>query len=249
MDSFADYKRGVITIEEYINKSLSGKSIIPEFGFMKDLLDVQMLVSFMEADMATILRGYIGAGSKVEYPLFLRRLTISRVSSLAHLIGYNEDDSDSMWSSIMAVIPSDNQSLLNEAEVIKLKLKGMRKPEDCDTIAKYVHLIDNHKYHSNIPAIMKNLTGISILSEIGASQEMVSLCGKISRFLAQLMGVLSESARQSRMESNKRLKQQLDKIKALTTHPNCPPVLRDSMRQQIDDLERLFDIDKKDLPK
>ena len=243
LDSFADYKRGVITIEEYINKSLSVKSIIPEFGIMKDLLDVQMLVSFMMADMATILRSYIGAGSKVEYPLFLRRLTVSRVSSLAHLIGYQKEGSDSMWSSIMAVVPSDNQSLLNEAETIKLELKGMRKPEDCDTRAIYVHLIDNHKYNSNIPAIVKNLAEISILSEIRASQEMVSLCGRISRFLVQLMGALSESARKMRIENNKRLKLQLDKIRALTSHPNCPLVFRDSMRKQMDELERLFEID------
>ena len=249
LDSFADYKRGVITIEEYINKSLSVKSIIPEFGILKDLLNVQMLVSFMEADMATILRSYIDAGSIVEYPLFLRRLTISRVSSLAHLIGYKKDDSDSMWSSIMAVVPSDNQSLLNEAETIKLELKGMRRPEDRDTRAIYVHLIDNRKYNSNIPAIVKNLDGISILAEIRASQKMVSLCGRISRFLVQLMGILSESARNKRMESNKRLKRQLDRIKALTSHPNCPPIFRDSMKQQMDELEKLFEIENNDPPK
>ena len=242
LDSFAEYKKGVVNIEEYISKTYSATIEIPEFGVMKDLLDVQMLVSFMMADMATILRSYIGAGSIVEYPLFIRRLTISRVSSLAHLIGYKKDDSDSMWSSIMAAIPPESQSLHDEAVVIKQKMKGMRKPGDSDTRALYVHLIDNHKYHSNIPTIVKNLAGITILSEIRASQEMVLLCGRISRFLVRLMGVLSESARKARIESNKRLKHQLDIIRTLTSHPNCPPVFRDSMRQQMDELERLFKI-------
>jgi len=243
LDSYADYKKGVLRIEDYIARSIQVKIEIPELGIMKQLLDVQMLVSFMMADMATILRSFLGAGSKYEYPLLLRKLTISRVSTLNHLISYRKDVSDSMWSRITTVIPTDNQELQDEAEKILLALKILRKQGDCDTRALYVHLIDNHKYHSNVPDIIKRLEDVTILSELQSSQEVVKMCGRVSRFMAKLMNALSEQARKSRIESSKKLKGQIDGIRNLTNHPNCPEVFRNTMRKQMDDIEKLLEID------
>lgn len=42
------------------------------------------------------------------------------------------------------------------------------------------------------------------------------------------------------MESNKRYKKQMDAFRALTYHPNCPQVLGDSMRQQLNEIENLL---------
>lgn len=245
LDSYADYKKGVLNIEDYIARNIQVKMEIPEFDIIKQMLDVQMLVSFMMADMATILRSFLGAGSKVEYPLSLRRLTISRVSTLNHLISYRKDVSDSMWCRIISVIPTDNKKLQDEAEKILLALKSLRKPGDCDKRALYVHLIDNHKYHSNVPDIVNSLEDVTILSELQSSQEVVKMCGRISRFIANLMTALSAQARKARIESSRKLKEQIDGIRNLTNHPNCPDVFRDSMRQQMDDLEKLLDFDNK----
>ena len=241
LDSYAKYKRGVIGIEDYIDKNIQVKMEIPELGIMKQMLDVQMLVSFMMADMATILRRFIGAGIKVEYPLLLRRLTISRVSTLNHLISYHKDVSDSMWSRIINVIPADNEELHDEADKILLVLKCLRKPGDCDKRALYVHLIDNHKYHSNVPGIVNSLERVTILSELQSSQEVVKVCGRISSFIGRLMTALSEQARKSRIASSRKLKTQIDGIRNLTYSPNCPDVFRDSLRQQMDDLEKLLE--------
>lgn len=140
LDSFAKYKKDVVMVEERVGEIINSEIDIPEFDVIKDLLDVQMLVSFMMADMAAILRGFVGAGSKAEYPLILRRMTISRVSTLSHLIGYGNDEADSMWRGIISVIPEDNHELQEEAEKIELILEGMKKSDDCDRRALYVHL-------------------------------------------------------------------------------------------------------------
>lgn len=243
LDSFADYKIGVNNIDEYINRSIVSMASIPEIGIMKQLLDIQMLLTFMMADISTILLGFIGADCKVEHPLLLRRLTISRVSALSHLVGYKDGDSNSMWRRITDVIPSDNQKLLNEAYEITQELKTMRKSGDCDARALYIHLIDNNTFNSNIPAIVKNLSDISIISEIGLSQKMVTLYGKISRFLAKLMSALSELAKKSRIESTMQIKKQMDEIRVLASHPKCPNELRESLRQQMDKLERIVELD------
>ena len=107
----------------------------------------------------------------------------------------------------------------------------------------YHHLINNNTFNSNIPAIVKNLSDISIISEIGLSQIMVTLYGKICRFLAKLMSALSELAKKSRIDSTMQIKKQMDEIRVLASHPKCPNELRESLRQQMDKLERIVELD------
>ena len=198
------------------------------------------MVTFMMGDASSIMRGFLGAGSKVECPLTLRRLTISRVSTLNHLIGYKKDDTDSMWGRILTIIPEGYQSLRNEGLDIEKRLLAMRRKGDIDTRALYVHLIDNHKYRSNVPAIVKALENPKILLELKASQEVISICGTISRFLSKLMDALSTVARKSRMESEMKLKKQIDDIRQLTYYPQCPDLLGANMRKQLDEVERII---------
>lgn len=240
LDSFAKYKKEVVTVEERVGEIINHEIEIPEFDVIKALLDIQMLVSFMIADMAAILRGFVGAGSKAEYPLILRRMTISRVSTLSHLIGYGSDGADSMWSGIISVIPKDGYELQEEAEKIELVLKGIRKPDDCDRRALYVHLIDNKTYDSNVPAIVQKMEDITILSELQESQEIIKICGRISQFVAKLMTVLSENARKSRIQSEKKLKNQMNDIRKMADRPNVPKVLRDTIRKHLDEIEPLM---------
>lgn len=241
IDKYAEMKKNTVKVEEYIDKSFKEKKIdIPEIGIIKGLLDVQMMASFMMADAATILRGFIGAGSEVECPLTLRRLTISRVSTLNHLIGYKKDDSDSMWRRIKTIIPNGYNELNEQAIQIEKRLLSLRKEGDVDSRALYVHLIDNHKYKSNIPAIVSALENPMILMELQASQDVVKICGDISKFMVKLMDAFSAEARKARIESDRKLKKQIDGIRELTNHPNCPELLRDSMREQLDEVERII---------
>ena len=145
-----------------------------------------------------------------------------------------------MWSGIMAVIPPEKETLMDEALAIKSELRSMRKPGDLDKRALYVHLIDNHKYHSNIPAIVKAMEDVTILSELQMSQDVIKLCGRISRCLAKLMNVLSENAKKAREESDRELKKRFNDIRELTNHPNCPRVFMDSIREQMNELEKII---------
>lgn len=240
IDSFAKMKKDAVSLQEFIGKTVKIKCTLPEIEIVKGLLDVEMLVSFMIADASTILRSFIGAGSKAECPLALRRLTISRVSTLNHLIGYRKDDSDSMWGRIMSIIPEGNTSLMDEAHTIEQELKSIRKKGDLDTRALYVHLIENKKWKSNIPSIVKALESPTILTELQASQDIIKVCGEISKFLPKLMNVLSAEAHRSRIESDRKLKKKINEISQLADHPNCPDLLRDSMRQQLDVVEKML---------
>ncbi len=241
IDKYAEMKKNIVKVEEYIDKSFKNDKIdIPEIGIIKGLLDVQLMVSFMMADAATILRGFIGAGSEVECPLTLRRLTISRVSTLNHLIGYKKDDSDSMWGRINTIIPEGYDELKEEAIQIERRLLSLRKAGDVDSRALYVHLVDNHKYKSNIPAIVSALENPMILMELQASQDVVKICGDISKFIVKLMDAISAETRESRIESDTKLKKQIDGIRELTNHPNCPELLRDSIRKQLDEVEKII---------
>lgn len=240
LDSFAKYKKDVVTVEKRVGEITNNEFEIPEFDVIKALLDIQMLVSFMMADMAAILRGFVGAGSKAEYPLILRRMTISRVSTLSHLIGYGNDEADSMWRGIISVIPNDNHELQEEAEKIELILRGIRKSDDCDRRALYVHLIDNKASVSNVPSIVHKMEDITILSELQDSQEIIKICGRISQFVAKLMTVLSEDAKKSRIKSEQKLKKQMSDIRKMAERPNVPKVLRDTIRKHLDEIEPLM---------
>lgn len=240
LDSYARYKQDVLKVEDCVGKNVKVKTELPEFQIMKDLLNVQMMLSFMMADMATILRGFTRAGSKVEYPLMLRRLTISRVSTLNHLISYRKDTSDSMWSGVMAMIPTDKHGLIDEAEELQRDLLGMRKAGDLDKRALYVHLIDNHKYHSNVPAIVNAMEDVNTITELKSSQGVLELCGKLSQFLGKLMTALSDKAKRAREESDRKFRKQMNDIRNLANHPNCPPEAKATIRKQMDDLEKVL---------
>lgn len=240
IDSFAGYKEKVLRTKDVLGSMLKVKTALPEFDMIKELLDVQLLVYFMMTDASCIMRAFIKSGSEAECPLFLRRLLISRVSTLTHLIGYGKDEEKSMWKRIMDVIPASNKDLKAEALLIKDELSQMRQPKDGDTRALFVHLINNHSFKSNIPDMVDALENLTILSEIGAAQGIISVCGKISKFMPKVMGALAEQSKKARIESNKRYKKQMDEFRALTYHPNCPKVLGDSMRQQMDEIENLL---------
>lgn len=246
IDSYAKIKKNALKFEDiidnYIDNKVISSSSIPEIGIIKGLTDVQMLISFMMADAATILRGFIGADSNVEHPLLLRRLTISRVSTLNHLISYKSDVSDSMIARILKVIPADRRDLIDKGLDIIEKLVKLRRPGDMDTRALYVHLIENHKYKSNIPAIVKALENPAILNELQASEGVVKMCGELSRFLTEIMTALSEEARKNRQNSERELKNQIAKIRNVAETPHYPEFFRDSLRVQLDEIERIMSI-------
>ena len=244
IDCYAKIKKDALKFEDFINNTIDDNIIstsdLPEIGNIKSLTDVQMMISFMMADAATILRGFIGADSTVEHPLLLRRLTVSRVSTLNHLISYRSDVSDSMISRILKVIPANKRDLIDKGQLIKEKLIRLRRPGDLDARALYVHLLENRRYKSNIPAIVKALENPAILKELQNSEGVVKICGEISRFLTEIMGALAKEARNSRLKSEREIKKQITKIRNVANHPQCPELLRGSLREQMDEIEKML---------
>lgn len=251
IDSYAKIKKDALTFEDFIGDSINNKIIsipdLPEIGIIKGLADVQMMVSFMMADSATILRGFIGADSNVEHPLLLRRLTVSRVSTLNHLISYRSDVSDSMMARVLKVIPAKRRDLINKGQVIKDKLIRLCRPGDLDTRALYVHLIDNKKYMSNVPAIVKALENPAILEELQAFVGVMKICGDISQFLTEIMSALAENAKKERAKSERELKKQIKKIRNVTNLPHFPELLKGNLRAQMDEIEKLLMSEGKDV--
>ena len=73
----------------------------------------------------------MNAGSDIEYPLIFRRLLVSKVSTLGHLVGYNDAEiCNALWTFIQKVTPADAEKLKTEASEIRIELESLLKQED-----------------------------------------------------------------------------------------------------------------------
>ena len=88
---------------------------------LKYLLNIDILVRIIFADVAAIMKAFLKADTDIEHALNLRRLVISKVSALGHLVGYNEiEKQNALWATIEAAIPTGEVMLKQEAQSGKI---------------------------------------------------------------------------------------------------------------------------------
>ena len=134
---------------------------------MKDLMNVYLLIEMSFADMSCVIRAFMNAGSDIEYPLTFRRLLVSMVSTLGHLVGYNDTEkANALWTFIQKAVPADAEKLKTEASEIRMELECLLKQEDVKRRALYVHYLDRDTNESNILRILESIEGIDLLIEI-----------------------------------------------------------------------------------
>ena len=74
---------------------------------LKYLLNIDILIRIIFADIAAIMKAFLRADTDIEHALDLRRIVISKVSALGHLVGYNDvEKQNALWTTIEPAFPT-----------------------------------------------------------------------------------------------------------------------------------------------
>lgn len=215
LDTLAGTGKSIERIKGKI-KELKLDDDIPEIKNVYVLGNLQMLIQFMELDLACVLHSWFNSQSEVEGVMTLRRITIIKVAVLTHLVGYEENERErSIWSSVKAMIPLEDDSLTSERiqiENIFSKLVDSKKDRDERNI--YVHYIVGSK-QTKLTSIADSIEHLDFFKTIKDLQLMVQLYSKIQSFSKHLMDSLGERAHNQSVESTNALLDKNNKIRNL----------------------------------
>lgn len=208
---------------------------------MKDLMNVYLLIEMSFADIACVIRAFMNAGSDIEYPLTFRRLLVSKVSTLGHLVGYNDTEKgNALWTFIQKTIPADAEKLKAEAAEIRIELERLIKHEDVKRRALYVHYLDRDTNESNVLRILESIEGIDLLIEMNACPAFIKIMGRIRKFLKKLMAEIAIRVDKTTKASNIKMRAQIQRLRQLQNNPKCPADLRISFKKILDQMEKIF---------
>ena len=182
-------------------------------------------------------------GSDIEYPLTFRRLLVSKVSTLGHLVGYNDTEKgNALWSFIQKAVPADAEKLKTEAAEIRMELESLLKQEDVKRRALYVHYLERDTNESNVLRILESIEGIDLLIEIKAYPRFIKILGRIRKFLNDLMVELAIRVEKTTKASNIKMKTQIQRLRQLLNNPKCPSDLRISFNKTLNQMEKNFNL-------
>ena len=228
-------------LEDWLGKNASNQDKPKTIKDMKDLMNVYLLIEMSFADMSCVIRAFMNAGSDIEYPLTFRRLLVSKVSTLGHLVGYNDTEKDNaLWTFIQNAVSADAEKLKTEASEIRMELERLLKQEDVKRRALYVHYLDRDTNDSNIFRILESIEGIDLLIEINAYPAFIKIMGRIRKFLRTLMGEFAIKVDKTTKASNIMMKAQIKRLRQLLKNPKCPAELRISFNKTLDQMEEIF---------
>ena len=145
VDDVARMRKGIVGIKTFAKEKMPNE-YFPEADEMDDMANVHLLLQIMLVDIASIVNGYLNSGSGPEYALNLRRLTITRVSTLSHLYGYGEyERNKSLWGKICSMIPKSDETLLEQSNSLTADLNSLIDGGDKELRTLYAHLIDKKR--------------------------------------------------------------------------------------------------------
>ena len=237
VDQAASMRKGIVRIKEFAKDKLP-KGDFPEADDMDNMANLQLLLQIALVDMASIVSAYLKSGSDPEYALNLRRLTITRVSTLSHLYGYNDFvKSKSLWSTICAMIPETDRELNERSVSIRDALDALINPNDKDVRTLYAHLMD--KKDNNIPKIIAQIEEVNPVAELKKAEGLIVITSKIQVFLKDLMDRIGRDAHARAEASTARFLAQIKSIRDLADNPKCPESLKTTINEQMDVFEKI----------
>ena len=238
IDQAAKMKDGMDRMRDYV-QGFRPRIDFPELGEMEAMANTQLLLQFTLSDLAIATQAYINSGSEPEFPLIMRRLTITRVSALSHLYGYNESEREkSMWTSIRGMIPGNADQLKAIADDIEKMLNGAVDAADKDDRQLYVHLSDK-KGVSNIPSIVERMEHMNPVKELSKTECLIRIITKIQSFLRDLMDQMAAVAHTRAEASSATMLSQIQSIRDAVNKSKCPDDLKATVNSQMDYLEKL----------
>lgn len=239
-----DVAAGTAKSIEAINnkaKELKLGNNIPEIKNLYVLNNLQMLIQFMELDLACVLDAWFNSNSEVEGVMTLRRITIIKVAVLSHLIGYEQDEKQkSIWSSILKFIPYEDNTLVSKAKQIEEDLyKLVDSKNDRDERNVYVHYVVGSK-QTKLTSIAESIEHLNFFKIMRDLEMMVLLYSKLKSFLNQLMDSLGEKARNERIKSTNSLLAQNNKIRELVQSTKMDEEQKNNFLKQIDRMDEFI---------
>lgn len=236
VDRAARMKEGMERAQHFFQDKWPERNM-PELGNMEAMANTHLLLQIALADIVTATLAYLNAGSEPEYPLVLRRLTITRVSTLSHIYGYHEGEREkSLWHAIIKMMPDTNKALSGELKEIEEQIKGLIHEKDIDDRLLFVHLFDNQTKKSNVPLIVSKIEDMNPFAEFEKANALIGVMSRLQTFLKDLMDELGKNAHEQAERSKAELKAKVQAMRDLINKSGCK-----EFNEQFDKFEGLID--------
>ena len=240
LDTAASMRRGISDFKGFVSEK-NPLVIIPEADNMIVMTNAFLLLQIMLVDVATIVNAFIHSNCDPEYVISLRRLTITRVSTLSQLYGYSEaEHRKSLWASICSLIPESDKSLVEESQEIRSALAELIDITDKKDRTLYSHLMNNKRRKSNVPEIISKIEKVDCFEELKKADSLLRVTKRVQDFLKALMNQLAKDAKEKSEASRTSLLTQLATIRELVNNSQSPESLRSSFIEQIVLLEEFI---------
>lgn len=209
---------------------------------LKYLLNIDILIRIIFTDVAAIMKGFLKANTDIEHALNLRRLVISKVSALGHLVGYNDvEKQNALWDTIEAVIPPGAVALKQDVQSIRQALESLVNEQDVVRRALYVHLMDRYSHKSNVPEIIANLEGVDLMVEFNSITKLISVLGRIKKFLTPLFKVIEKVENEKARKTDVKFQTFIRKFRRLTNNPNVTSDFKKFVNESADQMEKMIE--------
>ena len=239
-------KKKLIKLKELLSEKTQAAETPKSIKDVSVVLNISILIRIIFADVVSIIKAFLKADSGIEHAMTLRRLVISRVSALGHLVGYIEaEKQNALWDLIVAAIPNGNIDLENEANAIRVDLEALIKEEDMVKRALYVHLMDRYTHESNVPKIMESIEGVDLMPELQIITGLMRVLGRIKKFLTPLFRAIEKAEDKKAKETDAHFRAQINDFRKLTNNTIFSSAFRAEINASMKQLEKMLDSLKK----
>lgn len=229
--SFAEMNKRFQRLQSFIDQHAPVCVPFNKLDNLKILLNAQMLLQFMIGDLAAITKAYLQSQSEEEHKMNLRRFVFIQTSTLVHLYGYNDDEHDkSIWKLLMSFLPQSDSSLIEESTKAESQLqKLVTDSADRKERALYVHLVNNRNAKFGVPDTLKAIDAIDSIREVVEVNALLVIMKQVRVWLNHILEVLSKEARESRLESDRKIEGMFDDMINKLTDSNIPEVQKSQL--------------------
>lgn len=246
IDWAAIEKRKLLKLNELLQDKINVEETPKGLKDLKYLLNIDILVRIIFADIAAIMKAFLKADTDVEHALNLRRLVISKVSALGHIVGYNVvEKQNALWTTIEMAIPAGEVGLRADAQAIRQDLESLVNEEDVVRRALYVHLMGRYSHESNVPGIIANLEDVDLMVEFHSITKLISVLGRIRKFLAPLFKAIEKEEDRKAKKTDAEFRALIRKFRGLTNKPNVSLDTKKFIIESADQMEKVLDSFKK----
>lgn len=231
IDSFAEMDKRFQRLQLFIEQQAPICVPFNELDNLKILLNAQMLLQFMIGDLATITKAYLQSQSEEEHKMNLRRFVVIQTSTLVHLYGYNDDEQDkSIWKLLKSFFPQSDSTLVEECSNTETQLRRLvTNSVDKMERALYVHLAQTSNSKFSVPKTLKAIDAIDPIRKVIEVNVLLVIMKQVRNWLNHIMEVLSEEAKESRLESECNIEVMFDDMVKKVSNSN----LREDQKNQI----------------